>query len=50
MLLGKKLFEDDFHDWKIMPLFWIGKHLGKNLNFIRILIQAMTSFQKQDIS
>ena len=25
--------EDDFHDWKIIPLFLIGKHLGKNFKF-----------------
>ena len=24
----KRLFEDDFHDWKVTPLFLIGKHLG----------------------
>ena len=29
----KRLFEDDFHDWKVMPLFLIGKHLGKNVKF-----------------
>ena len=29
----KQLLEDDFHDWKIIPLFLIGKHLGKNLKF-----------------
>ena len=27
----KRLFEDDFHDWKVIPLFLIGKLLGKNL-------------------
>ena len=27
------LFDDDFHDWKVMPLFLIGKHLGKNFKF-----------------
>ena len=26
----KRLFENDFNDWKIIPLFLIGKHLGKN--------------------
>ena len=26
----KRLFENDFNDWKIIPLFVIGKHLGKN--------------------
>ena len=32
MFLGKKI-EDDFHDWKVIPLFLTGKHLGKNFNF-----------------
>ena len=27
------MLEDDFHDWEIMPLFSIGKHLGKNFKF-----------------
>ena len=27
------MFEDDFHDWKMIPLFVIGKHLGKNFKF-----------------
>ena len=30
---AKRLFEDDFHDWKVIPLFLIGKHLGKNFKF-----------------
>ena len=29
----KRLFEDDFHDWKVIPLFLIGNHLGKNFKF-----------------
>ena len=29
----KRLFEDDFHGWKTIPLFLIGKHLGKNFKF-----------------
>ena len=29
----KRLFEDDFHDWKIIPLFFMGKQLGKNFKF-----------------
>ena len=29
----ERLFEDDFHDWKVIPLFLIGKHLGKNFKF-----------------
>ena len=29
----KRLFEDDFHGWKVIPLFLIGKHLGKNIKF-----------------
>ena len=28
MFLGKRLFEGDFHDWKVIPLFLIGNHLG----------------------
>ena len=27
------MFEDDIHDWKIIPLFLRGKHLGKNFQF-----------------
>ena len=29
----KRLFEDDFHYWKVIPLFLTGKHLGKNFKF-----------------
>ena len=29
----KRLFENDFHDWKVIPLFLTGKHLGKNFKF-----------------
>ena len=29
----KRLFEDNFHDWKVIPLFLTGKHLGKNFKF-----------------
>ena len=29
----KRLFEGDFHNWKVIPLFLIGKHLGKNFKF-----------------
>ena len=29
----KRLFEDDFHDWKVIPLFLIGKYLCKNFKF-----------------
>ena len=29
----KRLFEDDFYDWKVISLFLIGKHLGKNFKF-----------------
>ena len=29
----KRLSEDDFHVWKIIPLLLIGKHLGKNFKF-----------------
>ena len=31
--LVKRLFEDDFHEWKLIPLLLIGKHLGKNFKF-----------------
>ena len=27
------LFEYDFHYWKVIPVFLIGKHLGKNFKF-----------------
>ena len=29
----KRLFEDNFHDWKVILLLLIGKHLGKNFKF-----------------
>ena len=29
----KRLFEDDFHDSKVIPLFLIGKHLSKSFKF-----------------
>ena len=29
----KMLFEDDFHDWKVITVFLISKHLGKNFKF-----------------
>ena len=29
----KRLSEDDFHDWKVIPLFLIGKHLSMNIKF-----------------
>ena len=29
----KRLLENDFQDWKVIPLFLIGKHLGKNFKF-----------------
>ena len=37
----KRLFEDDFHDWKVIPLFLIGKHLGKNLKFHNIDLSSI---------
>ena len=33
MFLGKKIVWRWFHDWKVIPLFLIGKHLGKNFKF-----------------
>ena len=29
----KRLFENDFHDWKLIPVFLIGIHLGNNFKF-----------------
>ena len=29
----KILFEDDFYDWKVIPLLLIGKHLRQNFKF-----------------
>ena len=29
----KRLFEDNFHDSKVIPLLLIGKHLGQNFKF-----------------
>ena len=29
----KRLFEDDVHDWEVIPLFLIGQYLGKNFKF-----------------
>ena len=34
----KGLSEDDYHDWKVLPLFLIDKHLSKTFSFITILI------------
>ena len=50
----KRLFENDFHDWKVIPLFLIGKHLGKNFkshNNIDISNDILSKFSSfyQDI-
>ena len=29
----KRSFQGDFHNWKVIPLFLIGKHLGTNFKF-----------------
>ena len=29
----KRSFKDDFDDWKVVPIFLIGKHLDKNFEF-----------------
>ena len=29
----KRLFKDDFHNWKVIPLFLTNRHLGKNFKF-----------------
>ena len=34
----KRLFEDDFRGWKVIPLFLIGKHLVRITSFMIILI------------
>ena len=49
------MFEDDFHDWKIVSLFLIGKHLGKNFKFHNNIdlsndILSKFSYFYQDIS
>ena len=50
----KRLFKDYFHDWKVIPLFLIGKHLGNNFKFhnnfdiINDLLLKLPSFY-QDI-
>ena len=28
-----KKSEDDFHDWKVIPIRFVGKYLRKNFNF-----------------
>ena len=33
----KRFFEDDFHDWNVIPLFLIAKHLGKSFKFHNII-------------
>ena len=50
----KRLFKDDFHDWKVIPLFLIGKHLGNDFKFhnnIYINIDILSKFPSfyQDI-
>ena len=34
----KRLFEDDFRGWKVIPLFLIGKRLVRITSFMIILI------------
>ena len=44
----KRLFENDFHDWKVIALFLIGKHLGQNFKFhnnIDILLKFPPFYQ-----
>ena len=50
----KRFFEDDFHDWKVIPLLLTGKHLGKNFKFynnVDISNDILSKFQSfyQDI-
>ena len=49
------MFEDDFHDWKIISLFLIGKYLGKNFKFHNNIdlsndILSKFSYFYQDVS
>ena len=32
----KRLFDNNFHQWKLIPLYLIRQYLGKKLNFIQI--------------
>ena len=41
----KRLSEDDFHDWKVIPLFLIGKYLGKNFKFHNNIDKQLHSFK-----
>ena len=36
----KRLFEDDSHDWKVIPLFLIDKHLAKFYKFSSFIIKT----------
>ena len=46
----KRLFQDDFHNWKVIPLFLIGKNLGKsfknhhNIDINNDALSKFTSF------
>ena len=49
----RKLYDDNFHDWKVIPLHLISKSFGKNFNFHSNLsfniksIQSFPDFYKQ---
>ena len=46
------MFQDDFHDWKVIPLFLIGKHLGQNFkihNNIDLSNDVLSKFPSYDI-
>ena len=49
----KRLFDRNFHDWKIIPLFLFEKHFGKNFKFHgsldipQYLIRKMPEFYRE---
>ena len=34
MLLDKRLFDKNFHQWKVIPLYLIRWYLGRNFKFL----------------
>ena len=43
--LVKRLLQDDFHDWKVIPLFSIDKYLGKSFKVHNNIDIKTTFFQ-----
>ena len=33
MTLGKRIFDEDFHEWKMIPFYLIRKAFGANFKF-----------------